>query len=129
MSFTAILSKEVDLAQNTSLRIIYFDTVIGYRPSTYDVGWIVDILSQVTSHFIERVSISIFLPKLEKLALFNLSALDVLFSGRGTVFAEQSTRLLFRVVGRVDKGEAEMVMRKSLPQLDAQGRLEFYFFY
>ena len=124
--FTA-LRKEIHLMHNTSLKTIIINSfiLINDSPRSHPYDWIIDILSQITSRFIERVTLVIFLNTLQQLVSFNLPALAALFAYGSPTFSELSTRLRFRIYGAVDRAEARAAITESLRELDSQGRLEF----
>jgi hypothetical protein len=109
-----------------SLKTILFDNLDLYaRSGSQTYGWIIDILSKITSRFIERVTLVITLDTLQEVTPLNLPALSALFAHGSTTFAERETRLQFAIYGNVDKMEARAAIAEKLHDLDSHGRLEF----
>ena len=127
MILTAALCKEIDLAQNTSLKSISLHSLVLYSdsPGSRSYSWIIDILSQITSLFIERVTLVVFLHTPQEVTSLNLPALAALFDRGNTTFAERLTRLQFTIYGDVDRMEARAAITDGLRDLNSQGRLEF----
>ena len=117
----------MDLTHSVSLKTISIDNIILYGDPaglrTYH--WIIDILSRITSRFIERVTLVVLLNTPQELAPFNFPELAALFAHGNPTFSELPTRLQFSIYGRVDRMEAQAVIAESLHELDSQGRLEF----
>jgi hypothetical protein len=122
--FTVNCRKEIDLTHNTNLRTILFDDHHLYTgPNDYD--WKVDVLSQISSHFIERVTLVVEFRTPQDISEHNLSPLAALLAGGNSVFSERSTRLQFAIFGDDNRAEVEVAIKEKLHSLDAQGRLEF----
>lgn len=122
--FTAALCKEIMLAHNTTLRTISFNDII-LDPLLGSCRWIIDILSQITSHFIETVTLAIHSCDPQVISFLDPPALAALFE-ESAVFAKRSTRLQFEILGSTNaKVAVRAVIKESFRDLDAQGRLEF----
>ena len=112
---------------STSLKTILIDNLVLYNnsPRSHTYDWIIDILSQITSRFIERVILVVLLDTPQELVRINLPALGALFAHGSPTFSELSTKLQFSIYGAVDRAEARAAITESLRELDSQGRLEF----
>ncbi|KAF8513553.1 hypothetical protein BU17DRAFT_95237 [Hysterangium stoloniferum] len=120
-----LLSKQIDLTQNTSLRNISFDSIILYAdsPGSRSCDWIIHIISQIPHRSLESVTLNIFLGNLEEINSINLPALDILFLN--PVLSSNSTKLCFMIRGGVDRDAARAMIKDGLRELDGRGRLEF----
>jgi hypothetical protein len=123
--FAGNLCTEIDLAHSTSLRNISLSGLVLYTQYVRDYGWVIDVLSRISSRFMERVTLGVYLNTPEEIDALNLPALAALFASGNTTFSERLTRLRFTIWGSVDRVEAQVAITENLRDLDAQGRLEF----
>ncbi|KAF8962205.1 hypothetical protein BDZ97DRAFT_2076541 [Flammula alnicola] len=122
-----MLSDELDLRKNTSLRTISFPGISLLRNSgcSKSSNWVRSILSKVSSRAIERVSFSLKMKTPDELVPFDLPALGELFTGGNPCLSSGSTKIQFEVRGDVNRDEAHALISQALRRLDTQGKLEF----
>ena len=106
----------MNIMHNPSLRTISFESIWSSSPF---FDWIIKLLSQITSRFIESVTLHI-----NSHAGQNFPALAALFTDRNAVFVQRLTRLRFKIFEDINY-ECQTAIREHLYELDAQGRLEF----
>jgi len=119
-----VLTNEIDLAHNISLRSLHLDGLIvhGSSGNHMSLGWIPIILSQIISSQVDEIRFSFWLNVDDELDAINWAQIQHIlqhtrFFGR--------TRLVFFIYGKVDRGKAKESITRRLSALDAQDLVLF----
>ncbi|TDL19487.1 hypothetical protein BD410DRAFT_792104 [Rickenella mellea] len=102
------LCKAIDLSHNTSLCTISIDGIVLYdnysnSPGARIQGWVIDILSQITSRYISMVTLIVLTKTPQEIYSLDLPALSLAFTGVSSVLSERNARLRFHVLGEVNR--------------------------